>query len=376
MQIEKFMSILGTLGVNFYSGVPDSLLSPFCDHLISEYGVSENHIVAANEGAAVGLAAGHYLATNKPAVVYMQNSGIGNAVNPICSLLHKDVYSIPAVFVIGWRGEPNTKDEPQHVFQGKITLQLLDLMEIPYVVVSEDTAHQDLLDKSKEFNEHIKSGRSVAFVIRKSALKSDHAQKYKSDEDMSREQILSHIVSTSEKSDVFVCTTGKLSREMYEIRDQLGEKHDRDFLTVGSMGHSISIAHGIALAHKQKRIYCLDGDGAILMHMGSLAVTGVHSPNNLIHIVFNNGAHETVGGIPTVSTHLNLSEVSQKLGYTHSYQVKNESELLKTLSEIKNLEAPIFIEAICNLESRNNLGRPTTSPIQNKDAFMNFLSEQ
>jgi len=373
MQIKDFMSALDVLNADFYTGVPDSLLSPFTDFLMNRYGVSSKHIVTANEGAAVGLATGHYLATGKPAVVYMQNSGIGNAINPICSLLHQKVYAVPVIFVIGWRGEPNTKDEPQHVFQGEVTLAQLDCMEIPHFIISKDTT--DLTGCVDEFKSHIKNGQSVAFVIRKDALENDEKMKYASKAELSREQVLNRVIDHASINDVFVCTTGKLSREVFEIREQKGMGHNQDFLTVGSMGHSLMIAYGIALAKPQKRVYCLDGDGAVLMHMGSLGVVGVTNPTNLVHIVINNGAHETVGGVPTVAANIKFSEVAAALGYRHCFRIENESDLLLVLPKIDGQEGAIFVEVICNLKSRKDLGRPTTAPVQNKNDLMAFLSE-
>lgn len=373
MCIEALFSILNDLGGDFYTGVPDSLLSPFIDEIMDRYGISDKHIVAANEGAAVGLAAGHYLATGRPAVVYMQNSGIGNAVNPICSLLHEKVYAIPAIFVIGWRGEPGTPDEPQHVFQGEITLQLLNCLEVPYAIVSKDS---NLRDIAGELKEYLKNGRPVAFVIRKGALLRQSKREYRSDASLTREDVLRLIISTSCADAVYVCTTGKLSREVFEIREETGVSHAQDFLTVGSMGHSLMIAHGIALAKPQKRVFCLDGDGAVLMHMGNLAVVGVHKPKNLIHIVINNGAHESVGGLPAVSGKLNLSETALSLGYNRTYRVSDLKRLEDVLHTAETLQGPIFIEAICNLASRANLGRPDTSPIQNRNDLMNYLNEE
>jgi len=368
----KFLEIIETLGDTFYTGVPDSLLSPFIDKVMEQYGVSDKHIVAANEGAAVGLAAGHYLATSRPAIVYMQNSGIGNTINPICSLLHEKVYNIPVVFVIGWRGEPSTKDEPQHVFQGEATLSLLDCLEIPYVVVGKDSNLTDTIDS---FRKHLEAGKSVAFVIRKDALTNNNKMKYASSAPLSREQALETILERSTDKDIYVCTTGKLSREVFEIRKQANKGHGHDFLTVGSMGHSLAIAHGIAIAKPEKKIWCLDGDGAILMHMGTMAVVSVHSPKNLIHVVINNGAHETVGGLPAVSTNLNLSELALAMGYNKVFRLNNQEDLSNILYEINGEECPVFIEIICNLTSRADLGRPTNTPIENKNALMSVLSK-
>ena len=374
MEAERFINILGDLGADFYTGVPDSLLSPLTDVLYSKYGISDKHIVAANEGAAVGIAAGHYLATGKPAVVYMQNSGIGNAVNPICSLIHEKVYSIPVVFVIGWRGEPGTKDEPQHVFQGEVTLPMLDCLEIPYTIVSEES--DDLSDAVKRFKQYIDKGKPVAFVIQKGALADEKKPDYSSNAVISREDALEAIINITDTDSgtVYVCTTGKLSREVFEIRERHRSGHSHDFLTVGSMGHVLAIAQGIAIAKPDLRVYCLDGDGSALMHLGSLAVASVHGSKNLTHIVFNNGAHETVGGLPTVCNRLNLSEVALTLGYRASFRIDSISELTQVLNDTRTAEGPVFIEVICNLSSRADLGRPTTSPAQNRVDFMNYLN--
>ena len=376
MDVRLFLDIVEDLGDAFFTGVPDSLLNPFIDAVVDRYGISDKHIVAVNEGAAVGLAAGHYLATSRPAVVYMQNSGIGNAVNPIISLLHKKVYSIPVVFIIGWRGEPGTKDEPQHVYQGEATLPLLDCLEIPYTIMSKET--DDLSVTVDSFKKHIKNGQSVAFIIRKDSLTNDKKINYTSDAVLTREEVLETILSISGKDGetVFICTTGKLSREVFEIRQQHGGKHDHDFLTIGSMGHSLMIAFGIALAKPEKRIFCLDGDGAVLMHMGSLAVTGVHSPVNLVHVVINNGSHETVGGLTAVSSKLSLCEIARASGYKYSYMVNTLEKLAELLSSLGLLDGPVFIEVICNLVSRANLGRPTTTPKQHKNELMAYLTKE
>jgi len=376
MEASRFMDILDSLGGGLYTGVPDSLLSPFIDALMDRYGISEKHIVAANEGAAVGLAAGHFLATSSPAVVYMQNSGIGNAVNPICSLLHEKVYSIPSIFVIGWRGEPGIKDEPQHVFQGEITLSLLECLEIPYYVISDE--NDDFDSAVKQFEKHLKNGRSVAFVVKKGSLQYDKKRKYISDATLSREDALMTILANDadkpiERRAVYVCTTGKLSREVFEIRERQGIGHGSDFLTVGSMGHSLMIAYGIALAKPERCVFCLDGDGAVLMHMGSLAVVGVHKPKNLLHVVINNGAHETVGGLPTVGENLEFSKIAQAVGYQKIFRVTQAAELDDVMQSFERDSGPVFIEIICNLSSRSDLGRPTTTPIENRDELMSGL---
>ena len=373
MDAQKFIEILEDLGDAFYTGVPDSLLTPFIDVVMDRYGISDRHIVAANEGAAVGLAAGHYLATSRPAIVYMQNSGIGNATNPITSLLHKKVYAIPVIFVIGWRGEPGTKDEPQHAFQGEATLPMLDCLEIPYAIVSEDS--EDMSGTIDSFRQHIKNGQSVAFVIRKDALSNAKKMKYTSDATLTREEVLETVLTISgdDADAVYVCTTGKLSREVFEIRKRMGRGHGSDFLTVGSMGHSLMIAFGIALEKPDRRVFCLDGDGAVLMHMGSLAVVGVHSPENIVHMVINNGAHETVGGLPTVGDRLCLSETARTLGYRKSVRITAKPDLTDVLRTLRETKGPVFVEVLCNLSSRNDLGRPSSTPIQNRNELMENL---
>lgn len=366
MDAHKFLDVLESLGDGFYTGVPDSLLSPFIDAVMEKYGVSDNHIVAANEGAAVGLAAGHYLATSRPAIVYMQNSGIGNATNPICSLLHSKVYSIPVIFVIGWRGEPGLKDEPQHIFQGETTLSMLDCLEIPCQVLENNSE----IDTDK-FRSYLENGRSVAFVIRKDAISNSKKAAYTSTFSLSRESALEILLSGDQEKNIYVCTTGKLSREVFEIRERMGKGHEQDFLTAGSMGHSIMIALGIAIAKPKIKVWCLDGDGSALMHMGSMAVVGVYNPKNLIHVVINNGAHETVGGLPTAAKDLRFSEIARAVGYKQIFNVTAQDELIEVLSRIDNGSA--LVEVMCSLNSRANLGRPTTAPVENKNALMTFL---
>jgi phosphonopyruvate decarboxylase len=388
MEARDFLDVLTDLGAAFYTGVPDSLLSPLGDCLMERHGVGEKHIVAANEGAAVALAAGHYLATSRPAVVYMQNSGLGNAINPICSLLHETVYAIPAIFVIGWRGEPGTRDEPQHGFQGRVTLPLLDCLEIPYQVLGA-TGAVDI----EPFRQHLQAGQAVAFVIRKGALTHSNSMAYSTPAALSREETL-EIILSQRNNEVYVCTTGKLSREVFELRERASVGHEHDFLTVGSMGHSLMIAHGIAIARPAKRVWCLDGDGAALMHMGSLAVVGVHHPPNLVHVEINNGTHESVGGLPAVSKHLKLSELARAVGYQNVYHAANREELVDIMDSIgdglvditDNIDGglvditksrragPVFIEVACNLNSRADLGRPTIAPLENRRSFMSLLA--
>lgn len=359
----------------FFTGVPDSQLKPLCNYLMNTYGISDKHVIAANEGNAVALAAGYHLATGKVPVVYLQNSGIGNIINPVASLMNDKVYGIPCVFIVGWRGEPGVHDEPQHIYQGEVTIKLLEDMDIHTFIISKNTTDDEMNNKMIEFKKILDSGKQVAFIIRKGALEYNDELIYKNDNKMLREEIIRHIVDVA-NDDIIVSTTGKASRELFEIRDTNGQGHERDFLTVGSMGHSTSIALGIALQKRDKKIWCIDGDGAALMHMGAIAVIGSNKPNNMIHIVVNNGAHETVGGMPTVANNIDIEKIAQGCGYSNTYSVDNFDKLDKALSEVKKANTLALIEVKAAIGARDDLGRPTTTAKKNKNNFMNYLQNQ
>lgn len=365
-----------SLGAEFYTGVPDSLLRAFCDCLVDKYGFSANHIVAANEGNAVGLAAGYYMATQKIPVVYLQNSGIGNIVNPVASLLHAKVYGIPCIFVVGWRGEPGVHDEPQHIFQGEVTIPMLETMDMDVMIVDSDVTADMVREKLSGFSSSFARGQSLAFVVKKGALTYSHKIKYGNSNILKREEIIRHIVSVAGE-DIIISTTGKASRELFEIREANGQSHDRDFLTVGSMGHSSSIALGIALQKPEKRVWCVDGDGAALMHMGAMAVIGTNSPNNLVHVVINNGAHETVGGIPTAAHNpvLDLPAIARACGYHNVFSVNDQAELTETFNRVKMAQELSFVEIKADVGARSDLGRPTTTARENVEAFMKTLQK-
>ena len=362
-------------GIDFYTGVPDSLLKALCNELYFRYGTeSDTHVVAHNEGGAVALCAGHYLATGKPGLCYMQNSGIGNAVNPLASLMDLQVYAIPCLLVIGWRGEPGTKDEPQHVKQGAITLAQLELLGIPYRILSAETTDETFLRDFCELSAEMDNHKTVALVIRKGALHSERKPSYGNNWSMTRETAAGIILSASGPRDVVVSTTGKLSREIFELRETRGENHAHDFLTVGSMGHAAMIALRIAVEKPSSRVWCLDGDGACLLHLGSLPVIGTRLPSNLIHVVINNGAHETVGGMPVCSGALNASALAKAAGYPSVYSADTPLSLKEILDSILTGTAgPFFIEIRCACGARENLGRPTTTPVENRNTFMAFL---
>lgn len=375
LEVEKIYKCLTVNGVDFFAGVPDSLLKNFCAYITDNVS-PQNHIIAANEGAAVGLAAGHYLATQRFPVVYMQNSGLGNTVNPLLSLADEKVYSIPMLLFIGWRGEPGVKDEPQHRKQGEVTLDLLDAMQIPYTVLSTDEK-----EAVSQINEicgiMIQNCKPAAVVIRK-----DTFAKYKlknvssNDYTMSREEAMKIVVDSLSDSDVVVSTTGKLSRELFEYREFKKQGHGMDFLTVGSMGHSSSIALGIALEKPQRNVYCFDGDGAFIMHIGAITNIGKLAPKNFRHIIFNNGSHESVGGQPTLAFSINIPDIAKACGYNDSFSVESKEQLLKVLDIFENIQGPVLLEIKVKVSSRDDLGRPTTTPIENKNNFMSFLNKK
>ena len=374
MQTTNFIEYLNGIDVDFFTGVPDSQLQPLCNYLIKSYGISKKHIIAANEGNAVAIAAGYHLSTGKISCVYLQNSGLGNVVNPIASLLNDNVYGIPSVFVVGWRGEPNVHDEPQHAYQGKITLELLELMDIAYMVLDNQTSEKEVEEKLSEFRQLLAKGKSVAFVVKKGGLSYNENIEYNNGNQLTREEIIQCITNAA-KEDIVVSTTGKASRELFEIREQSGHSHKYDFLTVGSMGHSSSIALGVALNKPETRVWCIDGDGSILMHMGSMAVIGAISPRNYVHIVVNNSAHESVGGMPTVAETMNLVQVALGCGYKSAYTVDTHSDLCMILTDVGSQDGPAFIEVKSAIGARDDLGRPTNTPLENKLSFMTYLNQ-
>lgn len=372
MNVKNLVEIIDA---DFYAGVPDSQLRALCDYLIDLYGTDPtHHIIAANEGNCAALAAGYHLATGKVPAVYMQNSGQGNIINPLASLLNKKVYGIPCVFVIGWRGEPGVHDEPQHIYQGEVTLTLLQDMGIESFVLEKNTSEEALCNKMSEFRELLAEGKDVAIVVRKGALTYDKKNIYKNNCVMLREEIIRQIVRIA-GNDPIISTTGKASRELFEIREANGQGHQQDFLTVGSMGHSSSIAFGIALNKPDTNVWCIDGDGAALMHMGAMAVIGQAAPDNLIHIVINNGAHESVGGMPTAAECIDLVKIAEGCGYKYIYRVSDYEELNTALEKVKNSAGLAFLEVKAAVGARSDLGRPARTPEENKKAFMVYLNE-
>ncbi|MDR3593940.1 phosphonopyruvate decarboxylase [Clostridium sp.] len=375
IDVKEFYDELLNNEIDFFAGVPDSLLKSFCAY-IKDNVSNEKNIIAANEGNAIGLASGYYLATKKIPLVYMQNSGLGNALNPLASLADKLVYSIPMLLIIGWRGEPNKKDEPQHKKQGLITTETLDMLGIKYKILDESTSDYEMKKEVKKSYIYMKEkNEPYALVIKKDTF-SEYKLKNKLDSnfEMTREEAIEILISKIKEDSLIVSTTGMASRELFEIREKYKQDHSRDFLTVGSMGHASQIALTIALNKKDKEVYCIDGDGALLMHLGGLAIIGSLEPNNFRHILINNGAHDSVGGQDTVGFKVDMIAITKACGYKNCYSCSSREELIDLLEKINDVEGPVFLEIKVKKGARKDLGRPTTTPVENKNAFMKFIN--
>ena len=370
---KAFVDYLGEQGIDFFAGVPDSLLKNICAY-ISDTLDDRHNIITANEGGAVGLAAGYHLATGRIGCVYMQNSGEGNIINPLASLTDKDVYGIPVLLIIGWRGKPGVHDEPQHVKQGKVTLSLLETMGVSYAVIEKDG------DWKRQVSEAVRhmteKGEVYALVIEKDTFEPYALHGSCPGFEMSREEAIHAVAGSLGETDAIVSTTGMISRELFEFRAARGEGHEKDFLTVGSMGHASQIALGIALQKPNRRIWCFDGDGALIMHMGSMAIVAEKSPRNYVHVVFNNGAHDSVGGQPTVGLDIDIPTIAKAVGYKHAFSVSTLAALHEVLPGIvQDQDGPVLLEIKVRKGNRKDLGRPTTTPTQNKEALMGFLKD-
>lgn len=360
----EFYTLLGQNEIDLYTGVPDSLLADLCAY-VEETAPTEKNIITANEGNAVALAGGYHIATGKHAVVYLQNSGLGNTVNPLLSLADQAVYGLPMLLVIGWRGEPGVKDEPQHVTQGRLNNPMLETMEIEYEVLDPTNWQKQVAWAVERMNE---GNKPVALVVRKGTFASYSPVERQTDLTLSREQALEAIIANIDPEDFLVSTTGKTSREVFEIRERRGEGHSQDFLTVGGMGHASSIAMGMSLG-TDRRVYCVDGDGAFLMHMGAIAVAAQQAPANFRYVMINNGAHESVGGQPTVAFDIDIPGILKASGFSTVATVTKADELaaaVKKLSE--NPKMALVIEVAQG--SRKDLGRPTKTPAENKHDMM------
>jgi phosphonopyruvate decarboxylase len=368
---EKFYKLLLSKNINFFTGVPDSLLKDFCSYVMDNAGV--DHVISPNEGNAIALAAGHYLASGNIGLVYMQNSGLGNTINPLVSLVDPEVYNIPVLLLIGWRGEPGVKDEPQHIKQGKVTTGLLKTLSIPYDILPSSIKNAKV-SLNKAFKYMSKNNAPYALVVKKDTFEKYSLKKeIKNNYSLSREDAIKCVVDLLSPKDIVISTTGKASRELFEYRDYLKQGHEKDFLTVGSMGHSSQIALGIALEKRNRKIFCLDGDGAMIMHMGSLAAIGSTSPKNFYHIILNNGSYESVGGQPTFGYDINIQMISKACGYRNVYLAKTKDEIKKKINLFKKSVGPSLLEIRTNSTSRENLGRPSICPVNNKKDFIKFV---
>jgi phosphonopyruvate decarboxylase len=370
---QDFHEWLTASGVDFFTGVPDSLLKPVCFYLADH--ASDKHVVAANEGGAVALACGYHMATGKVPLVYLQNSGQGNTINPLLSLADSEVYSIPMLMLIGWRGEPGVKDEPQHVKQGKVMVSMLEAMDIPYRVLDpEPDVAQRGVDELVALA--AAENRPVALLVRKGTFEPYKAKEQESGQfEMTREGAIEAVVSALGETDAIVSTTGHISRELYEYRARAGQGHHREFLTVGGMGHASQIAMGIALAKPERQVFCLDGDGAMLMHMGGTAIVGAAGVANFKHVILNNGVHDSVGGMPSAGQQVSFTEIVKACGYTEAWRVERREELPEMVARLRSARGPALLEIMVRKGARSDLGRPKSSPIENKTAFTQFLSD-
>lgn len=367
---KLFVESLGHNGMSYFVGVPDSLLKDFCAY-VDDNCAAEKHTITANEGNAVAMASGYYMATGDCPVVYLQNSGLGNTINPITSIADKEVYSTPMLMIIGWRGEPGFKDEPQHIKQGRITAAQLELLEIPYKIIDKNDDADALVTWAKETMN--KTMAPVALLVKKGTFSSYKGQRKPSmTSKLGREEALGALLTLIGDACV-VSTTGKTSREVFELRQQRKESQ-RDFLTVGGMGHTLSIALGVAMGQPNKKVVCIDGDGSVLMHMGALPIVGGVGPNNLVHVLLNNGAHESVGGQPTVADKINFKDIVLASGYKGYALATTQEEILNKWDQLANVAGPVMLEIRIAIGSRDDLGRPTSSPLENKRAFMDWVT--
>ena len=353
----KFQQQLKQAGVEFITGVPDTLLNEFCLS-IEENWSKEKHIIAANEGNAIALASGYHLSTGTVPLIYMQNSGMGNTLNPLLSLSNKEVYSIPMILLIGWRGDPSVKDHAQHKKQGELTLVLLDDLDIPYKILMDDEeavleASQWAVDTAKEIN------TPVALIAKKNVLekgsKLDLSQ-LPSEYEMFREDVIENLLNHLPKDTIYVAATGRATRELYYLRKHRNESNENDFLNIGAMGHTSSIALGIAIAQKDRYVVCLDGDASAIMHLGAFAIQGNQDVSNLLHVVMNNGVHESVGGQASVGFNIDLTSIAKHSGYnTVEQAAANSSEFLNAVDQLSQANKPAFVEVKIRKGMRSKL---------------------
>ena len=357
---SRFVNALEAAGVEFFAGVPDSLMKGFSAALAADVPAAR-HVIAANEGNAVAVAMGHALASGRPALVYLQNSGLGNTVNPLLSLVDPEVYGVPMVLLIGWRGEPGVSDEPQHVKQGRVTPAMLDAMEVPWQELHAGV--QDVEELVRRVVDHaVRREGPVAIVVRKGTFDAADVDPCVAVPDMpSREEALTRIVAAIPEGALVVSTTGMLSRELFELRVKAGGGDALDLLTVGGMGHASSIALGVALADADREVWCLDGDGALLMHMGALAVIARSAGPHFHHVVFNNGVHDSVGGQPTAIDVVDVPALARAADYRWAGRAASSDAIDASIAEVAG-PGPALLELVVRPGNRSNIGRPTRTP--------------
>ncbi len=373
MKAQQLLKQIEKMGIEVVTGVPDSTLRQFCDGL-QTYNGQLKHYVPANEGGAVGIAVGAYLAPGRPACVYLQNSGIGNTVNPVASLANKEVYGIPMLFIVGWRGEPGASDEPQHVFQGRITCDLYDILNIPYSVIDARTTWEEMSDILNKAEECFKNREQYAIIVKKGTFEAEDKFEWRNENRLNREEVLGSLLKLAPEGACVVSTTGKISRELYEQSNRLYGGHDRLFMTVGGMGHASMIAFGIAQTDNRRRVICIEGDGAVLMHMGALPFIAENAPENYVHIIINNQAHESVGAMPTGCQTANFAELAKAAGYKKTLRINTKEELSGIGSMLQTECGPVLAEIMVTLDARADLGRPAESAGENRDLFMSYLN--
>ncbi|XP_052827647.1 phosphonopyruvate decarboxylase isoform X3 [Octopus bimaculoides] len=370
-----FYKALHNIGIEYFCGVPDSLLKDFCAY-IAETSPKDRHIITANEGSAVALATGYHLATGKSSLVYLQNSGLGNIVNPLMSLASTSVYSIPMLLLVGWRGEPGKRDEPQHLVQGHATPGLLASMGIPFQPLPDyQEGAEQALKTARHYMESSKG--PYCLLVRRQTFLPYKLREKTPEFLLTREEAMKIIIDNIGSKDAVVSTTGMLSRELFEYRVEKDMGHERDFLTVGSMGHASAIALGIASQKPNKQVFCLDGDGAVIMHMGALSTIGQRGSDNLKHVIINNGCHDSVGGQMTdAGNHdsFDFCEITKSCGYKDAKTVISEEELKEGILWLRQTPGPALLQVKVNVGGRSNLGRPTRTTHENKADFMHFLA--
>ena len=363
---------LDKLGVKFFTGVPDSLLNDFCLYLVNNI-PDGRHVMAANEGNAIAIAAGNYMATGNIPVVYMQNSGIGNATNPLLSLTHDCVYGIPMILVIGWRGDPSINDHAQHKKQGELTPVLMSDMDIPYEILDADDTVIDkftwAVNKAKEIS------APVALIAKKAILtQKEKKQTYADSKLMNREEAVAAVVDVIGEDAIYLGTTGRATREVHEqlIAHGIGEGHE--WQNVGSMGHVSSVGLGLALARPDKRIVVFDGDAAAVMHMGALATNCRYKAGNMLHIVLNNGVNESVGGQPSAGYLIDLTTIAKACGYrTVGHPVETKEELQQIVRENHSGEMPLFIDVHVRQGIRSDMPKLNIDHKAQKETLMKNL---